>query len=209
MKDLYIIGAGGCGREVLQWSKDVNKVRETWNIRGFLDDNPDALDGLACDYQVVGSIAEWVPGENEVFALAIANPEVKQQVSQKFEEKGGEFVSVIHPSALISDHTHIGKGAIIYPGASMSPNSSIGDYVTLLSTGIGHDAVVENFATVSSCCCVMRSVHICEKAFVGGGAVLFPEIRVGTSAYVGAGSVVIKNVGDNCKVFGNPARKIQ
>lgn len=208
MKDLYIIGAGGCGREVLQWCKDINKVEETWNIRGFLDDNPGALDGFECDYTVKGAIAEWNPGENEVFAMAIANPEAKQQIVQRFEEKGGRFVSIIHPRALISDHTHIGKGSIIYPGGRMSPNSSIGDYVTLLDTAIGHDAVVEDFATVSSYCAVTRAVRICEKAFIGASAVLLPDIRIGSSAYVGAGSVVIKDVRENCKVFGNPARRI-
>ena len=35
-----------CGREVLQWAKAVNKVEGRWNIKGFLDDNKDALYGL-------------------------------------------------------------------------------------------------------------------------------------------------------------------
>ena len=208
MKNLYIIGAGGCGREVLQWCKDINKVKPTWNICGFIDDDPKALEGYECDYDIMGSIAAWVPKENEVFALAIAGPETKRKVVSLFESKGAEFVSVIHPNALISDFTHIGKGAVIYPGARMSPNSSIGNYVTLLDTGIGHDAVVEDYATISACCAVMRSVHIFTGAFIGANAVLLPGIKVGCSAYVGAGSVVIRNVRDNYKVFGNPAKKI-
>ena len=56
MKDLLIVGAGGLGRELLQWVKDVNSAEATWHIKGFLDDNPNRLDGIECDYEVVGSI---------------------------------------------------------------------------------------------------------------------------------------------------------
>lgn len=209
MKDLYIVGAGGCGREVLQWCKDINKIDETWHICGFIDDNPGALDAYDCDYGIMGTISEWKPGENEVFALAIAGPETKRKVVRILEDKGAEFVSVIHPRALISDYTQIGKGVVIYPGARMSPNSSIGDYVTLLDTGIGHDAVVEDYAAVSAGCAIMRSVHIGKCAFIGANAVLLPGMKVGNSAYVGAGSVVVRNVHDGYKVFGNPAKKLE
>ena len=208
MKKLYIIGAGGCGREVLQWCKDVNKNNETWAIQGFLDDNLHALDGYECDYKIVGTIAEWKPNSDEVFALAIANPKTKQNVVKAFKEKGAEFVSVVHPRALISDFSHIGIGSIVYPGARLSPNSSIGDFVTLLDTGIGHDAVVGEYSTISACCAIMREVQISTCAFIGANAVLLPGIKIGDFAYVGAGSVVIKNVKNECKVFGNPAKKI-
>lgn len=209
MKDLYIVGAGGCGREVLQWCKDINKCNETWNIRGFIDDDLKALDAYDCDYRIMGSISEWEPKENEVFALAIAGPETKQKIGKILENKGAEFVSIIHPRALISDHTQIGKGAVIYPGARMSPNSSIGDYVTLLDTGIGHDAIVKDYATISAGCAIMRSVHIGTCAFIGANAVLLPGTKVGNSSYVGAGSVVIRNVRDGYKVFGNPAKRLK
>lgn len=33
MKDLYIVGAGGCGREVLQIIKDIHRIQgQRWNI---------------------------------------------------------------------------------------------------------------------------------------------------------------------------------
>ena len=47
MTDIIIIGAAGCGREVANWIEDINKVEPTWNILGFLDDNPNALDVVA------------------------------------------------------------------------------------------------------------------------------------------------------------------
>ena len=33
MKDIIILGANGFGREVLQWIKDINAVKPTWNIK--------------------------------------------------------------------------------------------------------------------------------------------------------------------------------
>lgn len=44
MKNLYIVGASGCGREVLNIIKDIHAIRGVqWNIVGFLDDDLQAL----------------------------------------------------------------------------------------------------------------------------------------------------------------------
>ena len=58
MKDIIILGANGFGREVLQWIKDINAVKPTWNIKGFLDDNLNALEGYPCDYRLLGTIKD-------------------------------------------------------------------------------------------------------------------------------------------------------
>ena len=55
MKKILIVGAGGFGRELLQWIKDINAEKPTWEIGGFLDDNLQALDGVEIDYPVVGN----------------------------------------------------------------------------------------------------------------------------------------------------------
>ena len=49
MKDLIIVGAGGFGRELLQWIKDINRIERKWNIAGFIDDNVEALKNYKCD----------------------------------------------------------------------------------------------------------------------------------------------------------------
>ena len=54
MKNLIIVGAGGFGREVLQCVKDINKVFQRWNIKGFIDDDPSALAKVECDYHIIG-----------------------------------------------------------------------------------------------------------------------------------------------------------
>ena len=74
MKQLIIVGASGFGRELLQWCKDVQKVKKEWEIAGFIDDNLRALDDYECDYRVIGTIDGWQPAPDQVFALAIADP---------------------------------------------------------------------------------------------------------------------------------------
>ena len=51
-------------------------------------------------------------------------------------------------------------------------------------------------------------VTIRSGASVGGGAVLLPGIVVGRNALVGAGAVVTRDVIDNGRVVGNPARPL-
>jgi FlaA1/EpsC-like NDP-sugar epimerase len=41
MKNLLIIGAGGFGREVLQYIFDINKIEKQFNILGFVDEDPE------------------------------------------------------------------------------------------------------------------------------------------------------------------------
>ena len=49
MKDLYILGAGGCGREVLSMMLDAQAIQgQRWNIKGFLDDTEAPLHGKDC-----------------------------------------------------------------------------------------------------------------------------------------------------------------
>ncbi len=206
MKKIIIVGAGGCGREVLQWIKDINADTHTWEIKGFIDDKIDALDGKKCDYGIIGTIADWRPLEDEVFAMAIADPKCKEKVAKLLKERGAVFADVIHPRAEVCDFSEHGEGIIMYPGASLNPNSKTGNFVTLLSTGIPHDAIVEDFATISSFCGLTRGVHIGKRAYLADHVCVLLEHHIGDDAYVGMGSVVVRNVGAGKKVFGNPAK---
>lgn len=209
MKDLIIVGASGFGRELLQWSKEINEKEHRWNIKGFIDDNMDALDGFECDCSVIGSIKDWQPNEDEEFIIALGMPKVKQNVIENLLARGANIVSLIHPDAHIGDFCKIGNGCIIYPDTRITVNVTVGDYVTILAQNfIGHDAKIGSYSTIFGNCSVNGHVSIGERTLLNNSASTIPGITIGNDATVGAGSFVISNVKDGGHVFGNPARKI-
>lgn len=51
--------------------------------------------------------------------------------------------------------------------------------------------------------------YIGQKCFIGGNSIIMPGVKIGDSCIVGAGSVVTKDVPNNCIVAGNPAKIIK
>lgn len=206
VSDIVIVGAGGCGREVANWIEDINSIQKTWRIAGFIDDDLSALDGIPCKYKIVGTIKDYVPDEKTKCVMGIANPKVKRIISKALLEKGAQFVSIIHPTTRIYSEFEPGMGLVTYPNSKIATGCKIGDFVTLQSTILGHDSQLEDYVTVSSSCGITGGVKLHEGSFVGDHACISLGIEVGSNSYVGIGSVVIRNVPDDTKVFGNPAR---
>lgn len=209
MKDLYIVGAGGCGREVLQIIKDIHHIQGSrWNIMGFLDDTEAPLAGKDCDYGVVGTIVDYVPKENDVLAMGIGTPEGKQKVAELLLSKGAVFENIIHPYAGISDFVEMGTGNVIYVKAGLSNNVRLGNFTTILCSLLGHDVEVGDYSTISSLCNITGYVKIGQGVFIGGSCAIVPHAVIEDGAYVGMGSVVLRHVKAGKKVFGNPARVV-
>ncbi len=208
MKDLIVIGAGGYGREVIQWAMDCNKKTPQWNILGFLDNNTKALDGVSSAYPILGADADWVPSKNQVFAVAVADPEVKRRIVEKFSGRGAAFATIIHPTAFVAEGAAVGYGTIIYPQACISIQARIGAFCTIQTTGIGHDAVIGDYSTISSFCNLMGHVTVGERVFMGSHCAVVPGVRIEDDAYVGVGSIVLRRVKKGTKVYGNPARRV-
>ena len=208
MKDLYIVGAGGCGREVLQIIKDIHRIQgQRWNIKGFLDDTVDPLAGKACDYKVVGTIKDYSPKPNDVVVMAIASPEAKQALIPMLLSRGAVFETIIHPNALIGEFNSIGAGAVIYQGFTMTVNAKVGDYATLLGCGIGHDVQVGDYCTISGYCQLLGYARIGHGVFMAANSIVLPHAVVENNAYIGVSSVVFRKVKSGKRVFGNPARE--
>lgn len=208
MKKILIVGAGGFGRELLWWIKDINKVNPTWEIVGFLDDDLHALDGYECDYEVVGTIKDWEPREDEEFALALGSPALKRKIVATLKAKGARFATIVHPTAMLSEFAQCGEGFIMFPYSKLSANSTVGDFVTLLSSPIGHDTIIGDYSVISGNCSVVRNVVIGQDVFLAAGVCIAQDLYIGDGAYLGLGCVVLKDVKPGDMMFGNPARAI-
>ena len=54
-----------------------------------------------------------------------------------------------------------------------------------------------------------RDIHIGRDCFIGGGAIILGNIKIGDKAVIGAGAVVVKDVPARTMVAGVPAKVIQ
>lgn len=209
MKDLYIAGAGGCGREILGMLIDSQAIRsQKYNIKGFLDDTKSSFEDVVCDYPIVGTIQDYFPGDNDLVIMGVARPEGKLKIASLLKPRGVVFESFIHPYASLGHYNRIGEGVVIYGGFGMTVNTAIGDFVTLQTCYLGHDVEIGDFTTVSSFCNLMGYAHLGKGVFLGSNVAVAPNVTIGDGAYVCLGSIVAKNVGANSKVMGNPAREI-
>ncbi len=97
-----------------------------------------------------------------------------------------------------------GKGLIIYHGQGLVVNQGvvIGDNCVLRnSVTIGHKKLADG--TFTACPRIGNNVDI------GANVCIIGDVTVGDNVIIGAGSVVVKSVPDNCTVVGNPARILE
>lgn len=207
---LLIIGAGGFGREVLQWAEDIQRTGQTdWEIGGFLDANSQAFDSFDIDVPVLGSPDDWQPQPHDRFVCAIGDPSVRLRICRSFLDRGAEFVSLIHPTAIVGARCHIGKGTILCPGTTVTVDATIGDFVILnVRACVGHDAQVGDGCTINDFCDVTGNAKLGEGVFLGSHSSVTPSASVGDFARVGAGSIVVRRVRAHTTVMGPVAKRI-
>ncbi|PWF21301.1 acetyltransferase [Corticimicrobacter populi] len=212
MKQVYIIGAGGWGREVLVQMRDAPACDQDWCIAGFLDTRASMLDGIDCGLPIVGDPLTHEPQPDHAFVCAVGLPKAREQYARPILEKGGEFIHIRTPyntEGYLSARVHLGTGCFWAARVQFSPDVHVGDFANIHSgTIIGHDVRIGRYAQIGAMTFVGGGAQIGDYAIVYPHATIVPNVRIGEGATVGAGAVVIKDVPPGKTVFGNPAKVI-
>lgn len=209
MKHLIIIGARGWGREVYDLAAAYIAAGADMDIKGFLDDKADALDGKTGYPHILGPVETYEIQKDDVFICALGDVHYKKHYSDIIQGKGGEFVTLIHPTAMIGNNVIIGKGCIIGAYANLSSDTKLGDFVTFsIKAGIGHDSTIDNFSHIGAMTNISGYVTIGKSVTIHPCCNIIPHRKIGDKAIVGASSVVLLNVAADTTVFGNPAKRV-
>jgi len=208
--DIVVIGAGGFGREVAQLLRDIEASTGVFRFIGYLDDDLDARGRLPPNEPVVGSLDEFANWGAVLAVCAVGAPKSRRSIVERLRARGVRWApGLVHPRAVVGARTSLGEGSIVCAGSVLTVDITIGAHVHVnLLCSVGHDAIIEDFATLSPGCGISGNVHVGNGAFLGTQAVLIPGARVGAGAIVGAGSVVLRSVPDDTTVVGVPAKRL-
>ena len=103
-RQIVIVGAGGFGREVLQYVRDAMEFQDGYVVKGFLDDASPEIDiepyGLGVP--VLGATERYDFAPSDRVIIAIGDPSTRLRIADRLEGLGVSFVTLVHPLAYVS-----------------------------------------------------------------------------------------------------------
>lgn len=193
---VYLYGASGHAKVV----KDIAKLAYI-DVPCLIDDNPaiTELDGL----KVVHSAEGLSP-----LIVTIGDCQIRRKIVANLGER--EYMTVVHPKAVLADSVKLGFGTVVMSGAILNPDATVGNHC-IINTGasIDHDCKIHDFVHIAPHCTLCGEVEVGEGTWVGAGTTVIQGIHIGKECFIGAGAVVVENIPDGCLCYGNPCRVIK
>ena len=206
MKHLIIIGAGGMGRSVYWVAIGCHGYGETFDVKGFIDDDLTSQDGYEGYPPLLGTIDSYQIEEDDVFHCSIGSVKTKFAICEKLKSRGAKFLTLIHKTAVIHPHTTFGDGCFVGEYAIVGTEATIGENCLIQQYSIiSHDCRIGDYVRVDTHAVIIGGVELKDRATVHTGAVVSHKVVVGEDAVVAACSFVIKKVKPGTTVCGNPA----
>lgn len=136
---------------------------------------------------------------------------VKYKIRKRIQDAKLVYANLVHPSVIFGKGAALsGEGIVIQAGTILAPYCVIKSYVTInLDATIGHDAIVEEYATIAPGVHLSGFSRIGRGSNVGTGCAVIEGVSVGKECVLGANAAVIRNIPDYSVAVGVPAKVIK
>ncbi|MDR5752108.1 MULTISPECIES: acetyltransferase [unclassified Caballeronia] len=206
-RKLFIYGAGGFGKEVMDVARRQNAVTGRWSEIAFVDDiweTPTRHGAPVLRFDDESLRAQFDSAE---FVIAVGEPAGREALANKLRDAGAHSGIVVDLSTIVADSARLGEGVVITPFCSISSDARLGAHTSINTTSIvGHDVEIGDYSVVSSMVNLGGSCVVGQASYIGMGALVKEGVRIGSNSIIGMGSVVYGDIPDNVIALGNPAR---
>ena len=211
-RPLLLVGAGGFAREAAEAVRARNAVRPTWDILGFLDDDPAKHGSVIGGVRVLGSIKAVHEHPSAQVLLCTGRPDnytSRRLIADRLALADERYATVVHPTATVGTSCRLGVGTVLLAHVDLTADVVVGRHVVVMPhVVLTHDVRVDDYATLASGVRLGGGAHIASGAYIGSGACLREGITVGERAMVGMGSIVTRDVPAERLWLGAPARDV-
>ena len=195
---LYVLGAGGHAKVIIS-TLDSCDIK----VSGIFDDRKELTGQSILGVPILGTISESRKYKVKKAVIGIGSNMVRDSLSREYDYN---WITVIHPEAVVDSSVKIGKGSVVFAGAVINAETIINDHV-IINTGalIDHDCIIGSYSHICPGSILTGAVQVHARSFLGAGSKVIPGKKIGQDVIVGAGTVVIKDIPDSCTAVGNPA----
>jgi sugar O-acyltransferase (sialic acid O-acetyltransferase NeuD family) len=211
-RKLLLVGAGGLAREAAEAVRATNAVSPTWNLLGFVDDDPAKQGSVIGGLPVLGPVEAVHDHPNALVLICPGRPDnyvARRVLVDRLDLDDERYATVIHPTATLGTTCEVGPGSVLLAHVDLTTDVTVARHVVVMpQVVLTHDVTVDDFATIASGVRLGGACHVGRGAYLGSGACLREGIDVGEWALVGMGSVVTRDVPAKRVWYGVPARDV-
>lgn len=214
--EIIIHGCGAMAIELAMYINDVTHHSENSDKKLIVTDIVSSEFSRADDIQNVlgysvsfhSSITNIDRFAEKKSIISIGTALTVKQKRSEIKAAGGKFITIIHPSAVVSSLANIGQGVIVAPFVFIGPFSNIGDNAIInVHSTIGHDVSIGSGAVISPHVDVNGESSIGEYTFLGAGVVVDPRTNIGRYCKISSGTVIKKDISDGILAFDRESPK--
>lgn len=205
-ESILVFGAGGHGHSVV----DTLRVEGKYEILGLVD-SQSAPGKEVYGLTVLGTEAdlpELLARHNcHSLCIAIGDNYQRASIHQRLAEAlpSVEFVSAIHPAAIVSPGALLGGGVVVMAGAVINTGVQIGEGCLVNTrSSVDHDCILGAFSSVAPGATLGGAVRVGRRASIGLGANVSHGLCIGADSVIGAGATLVSDIPNEVVAYGCP-----
>ena len=201
---MIVVGAGGFAKEIIEiLIKNDGYDNSNLFIFEEIDKKKSSFYGFKI-LQEMDEVKKVFDTLSPDFCLGVGTVIARYNLCKKFENSGGNLVSVVSSNSSIGKYdVKIGNGTCVMSSSTISNGVSIGKGVLVNADVLaGHDVTIGDFSDISPGVKLTGHSMVGRFVTIGTSAVILPGVKIGDNSMIAAGSVVSNDIPNNSMVVG-------